>query len=154
MSQEVTLKVPAKHFAAFKSAVVSEIGTDASWVESGQDELERHRLTKDHVDAPVDLVDIQGAADALGEVMVVAQQLFAVRRGPVTLSGDRSTFAHMCETMADKIVAPRIADAANTTPYDTETAEEISLLSDALGWATGEAARLHAEWQVARAVAS
>lgn len=142
---EATLKVPAEYVEDLRSAAVAEIGMDASWVVSSHEELERHRLKPDHVDKAIDLADVRGASRSVGEVLDIADQLFerATAR-TLEVRGETSALAHMAETMADKVIAPRIAEETNTSPYNDEAVENIGALTTALGWATGEAARLHA----------
>ena len=144
---EVTLKVPAEFAGMFRSAIVAEIGMDADWVKSGHEELCKKRLRWDHVDEPVFITDIQGAVNALAEVLSIAQQAFATKPDkPLALKGSREAFAHMCETMASKIVSPRIAEETDTTPFDASAKASISGFVKALSWATNEATRLHDEW--------
>jgi hypothetical protein len=153
---EVTLKVAAEHSKAFKLAALAEIGNDAEWVASAQDETARF-LGDEHRSGH-ELADIRASARSLGQIIAITEQLFAASDGEaVEVRGDADALAHTAETMARNVVTPQLKDETIEGPFDPEAVEKIGILTSALGWATGEAARLHAvagaERKAARAVA-
>ncbi|MEK6271392.1 MAG: hypothetical protein AABM42_01930 [Actinomycetota bacterium] len=152
---EVTLKVAAEHSKAFKLAALAEIGKDAEWVTSAQEETARS--LGDEYRRGHELADVRASARSLGQVIAITEQLFAAPDGEaVDVRGDASQLAHTAETMARDIITPQLKDETIEGPFDTEAVENISALTSALGWATGEAARLHAvataQLRAARAV--
>jgi hypothetical protein len=154
----VTLKIPAEHVNAFRLAAVDELQTDADGVADSAKEAST--WISDHPTERPDkdqLADVRLSARFLSGVVDVTEQLFGAERpDAIEVRGDVSNLAHMAETMARKIVEPQIKDEAAMGPFDTEAAEKIGALTSAMGWATGEAARLHAishaEIKAARAV--
>jgi hypothetical protein len=140
---EVTLKVPAEVVDPLREAAVVEIGSTAEWVKSVQEELLRRCATGKATEGAVELADVRGSARCMSEDLDIAEQLFdaGIWRDR-TLRGDASAFAHILQTLADKILAPRLNSETFISPYGPQTVEKVAALTSALGWAVGEAARL------------
>jgi hypothetical protein len=152
---EVTLKVPADYVEDLRLAAVVELGQDADGLKSVAGELTRRSTPWE----AADLVDVHQSARCLGEVVELLDQLLdpAIWRS-AAVRGEPSTLAHALETLADKILAPRLNNETFVTPYDAEAVERVRELTAELGWAVGESARLggldHPERKAAKAEAS
>ncbi len=138
---EVTLKVPAEYAEEIRLAAVAEVRSDGEWVASTADELSGECITgKERTKGR--LADVHGSATCLGEVIGILDQLFD-SSGPYELRGEASALAHIAQTAAGKVIAPRIASETNTSPLDSKAAEKIETLTRALDWAAGKSAWLH-----------
>ncbi len=70
-------------------------------------------------------------------------------------SEDASALSHICETMADKVIGPRLAEAINVSPLDEgQVGSHVRPLIEALPWATEQSAQLEAKWRANRAKAA
>ena len=157
---EVTLEVPAEHVVAWRDAVLVEMRNDAMAlvenVESLQQEIledrtriENARLRKEQTDPPkqADLGDVAWPSKTLLQDFDILEDSFTVAAGTLEVTGATDALAHVCETMASKIVPPKITEATWTSPYSEEVENEIAGVVGALTWATTEASRLQALWQ-------
>ena len=57
---------------------------------------------------------------------------------------DSDTVAHVCETMAQKVVGPKLDEALLAAPMDGEAAAEVRHLAGSLTWAVDRAEEMHA----------
>jgi hypothetical protein len=156
---EATIEVRAEHLEPLRDAVLYELATNADWVKSAEEEIEHHRITaavavkeaarrnelepaRLRWDDPLE--DVRQSVQCLAEVMELAEQLFtATGAETTTIHGDTAALAHLTESLANKVLAPRVSEAVNVSPLDAGEIEKIQALTDALGWATHEAVRLH-----------
>lgn len=154
-----TLTVPAKHIEAWRDAVLVELRNDAKGlvdnIESAQrtvmedrSKVERALVIEKKViePTPVDLSDVLWPRKAMRQEYEILEASFADVSGDLEVPGDTEALAHICETMASKIVPPKISEATWTSPYSDEVEGEISTVVEALTWAAREASRLQALW--------
>jgi hypothetical protein len=147
---EVTLKVPAEYVEDLRLATAVELGQDADWVKSASGELVRRSTPWE----AADLADVDASARSLAQgVEVLGQLCDAGIWRSRAIRGEPSSLAHILETLADKILSPRLNSETITTPYDAEAVEKVRELTAELGWAVGESARLHELDRVERKVA-
>lgn len=145
MSEAATLKVPARCIKAFQLAVLDEIATDVEAVARDLEERESPedaRASTRNVGADWRLLDQLGTE----EIIPVA-----VRGGAVEVRSDAETLAHAAETMARKILGPKIAEELHTSPIDGELAVELHQLAEDLAWAIESARLLHGQADAERA---
>lgn len=144
---EHTLKVPAEHFEEFRLAAMAEVGMGGEWVKSAQEELSDRCVTSGLGGDKDALADVRCASRHLGEDMAILEQLVPrphAKGRCIEVHGQPYALAHVAETMARAVVEPRIASEVNISPIDAEFVANLADLTEALGWAAGEAARLHA----------
>lgn len=154
-----TLTVPAKHVDAWRDAVLVELRDDAGWLANGVEEVQRHLFTdRDRIESarlreieaePPRLPSIGDVLDAVVEIerdCEILRATFEDTDGELEITGAAEVLGHICETMAHKVLPPRISDATCTAPYTGQVAAEIADVLEALTWAASEASRLHAAW--------
>lgn len=156
-----TIEVPAGYAEDFRDAVLVEIRTDAERIAEAVDEEQRTIFTdRDKAEQarwrdeePPEGRGYNGG-DIVGSVGSVRDSyalLAPAVAEEASIEGDTATLMHTFETMADKILAPKLAQAVNVSPINAGQAEAITHLTDEIGWAVGESARLEALWQLEHA---
>jgi hypothetical protein len=135
---ENTLTVPAQHLELFRLATAEEIGSDATWAKDQAEEMSRKLLSRD---APMTAA-MHGPVRHLAATVALMDELDASSPTAVEVHAEATVFAHIAESMAG-IVNSRLAAELDVTPLDAERMNCIQPLYDALGWATGTAARFH-----------
>ncbi len=141
---EHTLEVPAEYVEPLRVAALVEVQGCGEMLASNAEEL-----LGDVAKAPeghdCDAADVIGTAGLVAEDVSILHQLIGCPEGQaVTLRCEPSALAHTAETAARKVLEPRLSGEIDCGPFNEEAVEKIGQLSAALGWATGEAARLHA----------
>ncbi len=150
-----TIEVPERYAEDFRDAVLAEIAWDANHVKDAIADEQRIILTArgeaggkaEGCRAP-DSEDIDGAVGSLHRSHRLLAQAW---RGDQRIEGETEVLAHVLETLTDKILAPRLADKVNVTPIQEKEAAEITGVTDQIGWAVREAARLDSIWQAQHA---
>ena len=138
-----TLTVPAEHAEHFRAALVEEIGTCVGWVKSQREDLAEARQRNG---SRVDLSrqDLLGAQQHLEwDIRLMAQIGCEDNMEPLEVRADPDTLAHVCETMADKVVGPTLNPMLDGDALDAERAAELRRLAEPLTWAAERAAEFH-----------
>lgn len=156
-----TVKIPAEHAEAFRDAVLVEIRSDGKRVADSVEEEQRAMFTAaserrmalmkgEDPRKPYEFQDgdIMGSMRSLRESFALLEPAIALEP---EISGDIAALQYAFETVLDKVLAPRLDEELNVSPVDAKQAKVISRLTDAVGWAAGESARLEALWQVENA---
>ena len=144
---EAMLKVPPAYMNLVELAAVAEVREGGTWVVSKAEELSRHLTANPggHAREKDQMADVHGSSGYLRDSIAVLDQLFGKsKKFPYEVTGETSVLAHIAEVTAGKVIAPKIAGETGTSPIDRRAAETVEYLADALKWAGGEAARLHA----------
>ena len=138
-----TLTVPAEHAEDFRTAMLEEIAFDVDWVQGHRKSLDEARAYEtDRID--VSQADLLAAARELEHDARLFSQVGGAGEGAFEIRTDNAAaLAHMCETLASKVLAPKLARAVNTSPIDSDWAPTIRALIASLSWAVDHAAELH-----------
>lgn len=136
----ITIQVPREHVEHFQLGAAEEIGFDAcslthDWGERIE-ELEkaatdpRQRTQFDYLRGNMAVIESLAARNG--------------HSGPCGVREDAEVLAHVAESMARKVIGPKLAEALEVGPIDREQASDLRNLIDALGWAVDRAAECHA----------
>lgn len=137
---EVVLTVPAEHREAFTQAAMIEVENCGDWVkdttESLVSSLRKHR--------DFNCEDVTGAVASLSRDVAVLRILDRAPEGGVEVRSEAPTLAHICESMAGKVLPVNVEKATEISPLDGSEAEQALALVATLQWAVTNAAELHA----------
>ena len=140
---EATLTVPAAQVERFRLAAMQEVEWDAGWVESTVREA-ANSILWDKPDKDR-MVDVHGSVRGLSGAVAVVEQLEAAVSGEaMDVKAESSVLANIAEGMVRHGVAEKFTEVAEVGPFDSEIAEEMRELVEALTWATENAVELHA----------
>lgn len=150
-----TMKVPAMYVGSMRAAALYEVDEIGKWLLSSKDEAERALIERS--DGAVQLDDVRAALSSLNQDVTLLEALMSCPDGDVELEAEASVLAHVAESMARQVTTPKLDEQLSCGPIvGTEHVVDIRMLTDELGWAAGEAARLHAiagaELQVRRPI--
>ena len=144
---DATLTVPAEYAEDFRAALVYELAEEAGYVKNERKKLRKARyLDREHASD-------DGLRMAMGllerDVALCAQVGFLEDTGAIEIPvegvrDDLGTLGHVCETVARKIIGPRLAEALDCGPFDEKAAVELRELMERLAWAIDRAAEVNA----------
>ncbi len=132
---KVTLSIPARQLKPFREAAMQEAKSCGAWVARAADE----QLKRGYGGSPR-LADIRAAFAHLSAVLGVLETL-AEAHGTTEIRAEPHVLAHIVEAMA-KCVRPKLETELSVS-YNAELVATVQQLTESIGWASGEAARLH-----------
>ena len=148
-----TLTVPAKYAEDFRAALAYEIGFDAKCVQDERKavltaiEERRENVAARNEDLRSNMRLLHRDAELFAEVGLAGTE------GDIEIRGaDLETLAHVCETMARRVIGPHLADQLDIGPMDSKQGGELRKLIEPLTWAIERAGELHTRyWEERRA---
>jgi len=155
------IEVPAEYAEDFRDAVLIEIARDAGYIKEAAETEQRLILEnrqaaaearmRDHAPPEPRCTDTGDIDGSVSNVCNSWALLGPAWRGEPKIEAMAEVLMHVFETLADKILAPRLGEVVNVSPIDAEQAQEVTRVTDEIGWAVGESARLEALWQTQHA---
>lgn len=140
------LTVPAEYVEDFRAAIVSEIDHEAVQVESHRKKAAEYEKRGRGAAAETQREDMRNSMDLLvrdAALLALPAHNDRDHRIEVLDQGDAETVAHVLETMAQKIVGPRLAEELGYGPMDGHAAVEVREAIARLSWTVDHAAELH-----------
>ncbi|MGI8661492.1 MAG: hypothetical protein ACR2LH_10800 [Thermoleophilaceae bacterium] len=137
---EHTLTVPAEHAEHFRAAMVEEIAFDTRMLQGERENAPRRAANE--LAAKSNAADLRSMTDQLICDAGLLEQMGD--DGPIEFrTADVGGLAHVCEQMAQKVIAPQLARRLDYVPLDGEALAELRPLLAALAWVLDRAAELH-----------
>ena len=136
---EFTLTVPADYAEDFRAALAEEIATDAERVQSDRQALEE-RMADGRTDLDIHRDDLRNAMQRLNRDMGLGALVAIDGDGEIEIgNADPGDLFAVCETMARRVVEPRLRRALSYGPIDSDRARaQLAPLS----WAIDRAEEL------------
>ena len=139
MADQITLTVPAEHAEDFRAALVEEVASDAQSVQNDRKELEE-RMAEGRTDLDIRRADLRNAIQQLDRDIGLGVLVGLDGEGEIEIrNADPADLFHVCETMARRVVEPRLRRALEYGPIDSDGARaQLAPLS----WAINRAEEL------------
>ncbi len=141
-----TLTVPAKYADDFRAALVHELAGEARLAKKGRKEYLEAVVEERYGGKKADDADWRGTLKMLDRDAELYRQAGYEGTGDIEISveDDLGVVAFACETVARKVVAPRLVDALGCGPFDEDYAVKLRELMERLTWAIDRAAEVNA----------
>ena len=143
--EATTLRVPAPCGLDFGMAILAELDDCGDWVKDAKEEVERALMERPE---RANLAEgLREPARFLTEQVGLLEQVLDGRAddGAFDVTAAPDVLAHVCETLARKIIPPRIGEATMVGPMEAESVAQVAALTSKLDWAVTEAVRLHGD---------
>jgi hypothetical protein len=146
MHQDVTLTVPGTYAADFRAAAAVELAEEAGYILKERQKIREARRYADERTAEARAADLQNVLRMLTTDAAIFQQAGTEGTDDITIQlTDRyGCLAHVCETVARRIVGPELVSNIECGPIDRSLADKISEQLVELTWAIDAAAEVHA----------
>lgn len=140
----VAMTVPARYADDFRAALAYELGVEAGYVKKEREKF-LEALTWESGSSARRREDLRCAMKMLSRDAELLLQAGYEESGDVEISleDDGGGVACACETVARNIVGPRLVEALEVGPFDSEYVPKLRDLVDRLTWAIDSAAELN-----------
>lgn len=143
---DVALTVPGAYAEDFRAAAAAELKEEAGYVLKERAKILEAKHCFGEDDKRTDDESLRMALRMLVTDAAVYQQVGSEGGGDIVidLTDRHGCLAHVCETMARRILGPQLQTELDIGPMDRKEAERLHTLIAELTWAIDSAATVHA----------